>query len=274
MKILILWDGVKKRDIAQQYIYDYLSKNNEIFFSTPNTIFTDITMYNFDVLWLDIMHIRFNIDWNLLFSNFNKPIIFDQADNEEFVKEQELYSPMYKLIKLGVVCSRYLPNEKLQNFCKNNNLVLKQLSWYFKKDFFKNIKKQKKNIDVSYICSFETKERIKLKDKIENVCKNNNWNYVIGNYWGNDYYNLLSKSKIFVISSERNALTQKYFEASSLGCTIVGDIPLYPINNFSVYSITHYSLEDAIKTALNYPYVNKFEPTIEKELNDIFSIIK
>jgi len=277
MNILILYDGIKKRDTNQKKIYDYLSITNQLYYTTPLNIFNDLKkINNIDLIWVDIYHILFNVDWKKLFL-LGIPVVIDQADNEQFVSDKNHIIKYLSYLSNGVICSRYknLPNDKLLNISNKYNIPVKQLTWYFKDGDFNEYKNIMKDIDISYICRLNTPKRIKLLSTIKNICIKNNWTYRTGEYWGDEYYNILSRSKIFYTdaSSGRPQLTQKYFESSLCGCTIIGDIPLYPENNFKVYPI-HNSLEETIKMALEKPFINKIYNNIESELNNIFKELK
>ena len=83
----------------------------------------------------------------------------------------------------------------------------------------------KKDIDVAFVCTtvgkfHGTRRRIKeILTNMKGVTKKVGTNF-------NDYYNILSRSKIFVVEgSERDFMTQKYIEGPVHGAMLLGEIP-------------------------------------------------
>lgn len=265
MRILILWNGLRRRDLGQENIYYELGKRYDIIYTTPDTYLFDVQNIDYDVLWLDIYHCVLNIDWECFVNVIKKPVIFDQADNEYYVNKMNVFIDVIsKLSSGGVITSRYLPNNIIEEYGGKINLPVKQLSWCYDDDFIKKKSFIDKDIDVSFLCSLNTPLRKKIREEIIEVCDERKIKYMVGDYWGDDYYNILLRSKTFFVSSERKALTQKYFEAILCGCTIIGDVPIYPHNNLKIHGFNYDFnslgdlIEHAVKTPLNNVIENKF----------------
>lgn len=250
MRILVIDSFFPRRDPAQTDMYVAMTSEHTII--TDNNVMTHALKGDYDVLYLGTYHHRMEIDWNqLLFLNGDKPVLIDQSDNEEFVTTGFKYPSKGDV----TVLSRYLPNEELSKFCEDNSLKLALLPWYINPQRIPYRELKDKTCDVNYSCSLYGK-RLIIKDIIYDVCKNNGYTSVIGEYWGLEYATLLAKSRVFVIECERKCLTMKYIEGSLCNCTIIGDVPLYPKNNLSVIECSLAKpahVEKKIKEALSAP---------------------
>jgi hypothetical protein len=167
-----------------------------------------------------------------------------------------------------VITSRYLSEKKLVEHKKRNHPVkVELLPWYINPNRFCL---SEKDIDVSFVASMNTDRRRKTSEEVKAICEKNNWSCFAGVCYGEEYANILSRTKVFVAECGRKCLTQKYMEASLSGCTLVGDIPIYPSNNYFVYPMEP-DLEGSIKKALSNPVVNEVKSDF---LSQFKSIIK
>jgi len=86
-----------------------------------------------------------------------------------------------------------------------------------------------KDIDVSFICNINDNWRFhKRRRSIRDVLKSMpvGIRTKIGNWWGGEYCNILSRTKIFVVdASMREFMVQKYLEAPMYGAMLMGDLP-------------------------------------------------
>jgi hypothetical protein len=263
LKILVVWDGVKDRDLAQYDMYEALSDYCRVFYATKDDVHRKIVKIRPNIIWLDIYHQTFNPNWRKLL-NYRLPFIIDQADNEEFVER----AISYNQVRRKVVTSRYLPNKSLQLYSKKTRTSVVPLGWYVNPDRFWC---GDKNIDVAFI-SFPKGIRGELMASLKDICAKNNWTFFGDSAYGKDYSDILSRTKVFVVESDRKCLTQKYIEGSLSGCTLAGDIPIYPSNNVRMYSFD-LGLEEMIRQALQTPVVNKIESSFLKDFSNIVKIL-
>ena len=262
IKILFLWDGVRKRDLAEKDMAEIISENYNLTYATPEDIFLKIKQPH-DILWLGIYHRVLPIDFTKLFDLVTSPVIIDQADNEHFMKHQGGNKALpYNKIKRGVFCSRYLPYAPLKVYANSIGLTVKQLSWYINPKRFRS---EEKTIDVCFLGSMNARRNDWL-DKLKNI---NEISIITGSYWGDEYADILAKSKVSIVECERKCLTQKYIESSLSGCTLVGDVVERPKNSLSVYYVKKLGLEKAIRMALEQPVVNNIESSFLSEFNSI-----
>jgi len=226
MKILILDRYNQPRDLAQMDMYKAMESDYAITYATDETIFTEIEK-QYDILWIGIYHSVIKIDWYKLFELNKKPVIIDQADNEEFIIRGTIFDD----IPNKTVLSRYLPNEELQ---KRYNVKL--LPWYVNPErFYPN----QKTYDVAFICSIYGSRlgmnRVLLKEYIEKTANYMRLSYITGELFGDAYFNVISSAKFFYIDGSRLCLTVKYIEATLMGCEIIGQKPIYPENEIKVF---------------------------------------
>jgi len=229
MKILVIDKYNSLRDLAQMDMYNVLRKNYEVTFANPKNLMDFINKGEYDYLYLGIYHPWCDFkSWKLLFDTNTKPILIDQADNEGFMARKET-----KMDYEGncILLSRYLPNEKLSIFWKEK---LYLLPWYINPDRFKT---QEKSIDIAFVCTININNRIgtnrkELSNKILKYCEDNGLSYKIGEFWGDNYKNIITASKAMIIDGSRYCLTQKYIEAALSNCLIIGEKPTSPPNEF------------------------------------------
>ena len=226
MRILVIDKFMQPRDPAQTDMYSAIASQHYVTFSSKPM--EDVMVDNYDLLYLGIYHQAMKIDLCQLLHYNKKPIIIDQADNEEWISRNKIR--MHKNIKY--VLSRYLPNEALENYCREHGLPLALLPWYVNPDRF--YPAEKRAYDVSFVCSMygrrnEIAEMVKVYGTFD-------WKSVmVGEFYGDDYAEILSKSYVSIMECGRKCLTQKYIEASLCDCVLVGDKPLYPANELVVY---------------------------------------
>lgn len=202
---------------------------------------------DYDILWLGPYHFRMGYDIQKILSINKKPVFVSQADNEEFAKE-----PFYEGVT--VLC-RYLPNESLYDY------KTALLPWYIEP-----LIPQEKTCDVAFICSMYG-DRIYHAKVIRQVCEDNNWTCVVGEYH-EEYYDLISKCRVMIIECERRCMTLKYLEASYMDMAIIGTKPLYPENDLEVIEAdlgSHESVTDGIKKALKSKSNKDRMETYDKE---------
>lgn len=243
MKILVVDQFLNKRDSAQTDMYKIMSEDYDVTFTQD--VFSHLLKGDYDVLYLGIYHQSLNIDWQQVFRLNTKPVVIDQADNEEFL-DKHRYA-----VKNLTVLSRYLPHKPLELFCEQIGARLLPLNWYVNPERFYS---QEKTCDVAFIGSMHGGRDV-ISKNVEYVCKKNGWTYIAGEYY-EDYAELLSKTRVMVIECARKCLTQKYIEARLSGMFIIGDTPEFPINDVRVIQENLYDvhrLEDAIRFATELP---------------------
>lgn len=228
MRILVLDKYAMRRDLAQMDMYFAMEEIFEITYATELTIYYLIKKGDYDILYLGIYHHVMNIDYDRVFSENKKPIIIDQADNEEKATQKLKYDQ----IKQKVLLARYLPNEAIE---KAFNFKIELLPWYVNPNRFKPALK---DIDVLFICSINGErignDRKQIASRLKGIFDKAELSYIIGEYYGNEYANILSRSWSMVVECGRKCLTQKYIEASLSSCAIIGDVPIYPDNELKV----------------------------------------
>ncbi len=251
--------------MAQYDMYELLSREHELMFAS--TAEWKLLIDKADLIWLGIYHQTFPIDWDE-FCMTDKPVIIDNADNEEFVEKNGIIP--YRNIKRKIFTSRYLPNEGIIKLSHILNVPLMQLSWYINSNRFKPAKK---DIDVVFIASM-TDERKAIAEKIERVCKVSGWSYYIGMDFDN-YAHYLSRAKVLFCECARKCLTQKYIEGIYSGCVLVGDVPIYPENNVEVIPADKSNITEALRSALNgktQDYKSSFLSDFNKILNELLLV--
>jgi len=227
MKMLVIDYYCAPRDLAQMDMYVALYEQYEVIFANSENFADLVKAQDFDYLYLGIYHPWCGkFDWNNLLKINKKPIIIDQADNEGFIGRRDT---KFEYGDNCILLSRYLPNDDLRNFWKGKLCLL---PWYINPERFIP---QEKTIDVAFVCSMNVNNRIdreKLGERILKYCQDNNLSYKIGEYWGQDYKNIITSSKSMVVDGSRYCLTQKYIECALSNCLIIGERPIYPPNEF------------------------------------------
>lgn len=247
MRILVVDKFNARRDPAQMDMYEALAEKHTI--TMASTDFLHEHLSTTDLIYLGIYHQVLPINYMRLFSEVSRPVIIDQADNEDFLRR--IPKMGYNLIKPPkVFLSRYIPHTELQEAIPD----VKQLSWYVNPDRVK-YNGEPKDIDVAFICSIYGK-RSEYAQVITNICKERGLTYFVGTIWGEEYHNILRRSKVFVAQCNRACYTQKYIEASLCGCTIVGDRPLYPINGIQMIAVGLSDLARGIEEGLAHNRLN------------------
>lgn len=261
IKILVLWDGVHKRDLAQKDMYDLIG----VQYTDSKTFFDKLRQFKPDIVWLDIYHQHIKINWNYVFRSVQVPVIIDQADNEDFAKK----AMRYRFNRKTVATSRYLPNKPLKIYCDVQNIPAMQLSWYVNPERFKP---DAKSIDVGFVC-YPKGKRGRIAQELKEVCDKNGWSLATGHIYGQEYADIIRKCKVWVVECDRKCVTQKYIEGSLAGCTLAGDVPLYPANELKVYSFD-LGIENMIRQALEKPVVNKIESNFLTDFANIVNYLR
>ena len=241
MRILVIDNFFERRDPAMRDMYSLIGKKHTLLFDYV----VSPEREDYDFLWLGIYHRSLDIDFKQLFSHNTKPIIIDQADNEETIQRMELYSGLTNV----TVLSRYLPNKPLESKCAEMGFTLKLLPWYVNPQ---RVPENFKTCDVAFICS-QYGEREKIASLLRYIERKTDYTATIGEYWGKEYLNRLSRCRISIVECGRFCLTQKYIESSLANCVLIGDVPKYPENRLSVIDTFLFDvveLRNTIKEAL------------------------
>lgn len=250
MRILVVDKFNARRDPAQMDMYEALEERHTI--TRCSSAYLHEYLPSTDLLYLGIYHQVLPLNYVELFKALTCPVIIDQADNEDFMRR--IPQMGYNLIKPPkVFLSRYLPHTALQKAIPN----VKQLSWYVNPDRVK-YNNEPKDIDVAFICSIYGK-RSEYAQVITNICRDKGLKCFVGTIWGEEYYNILRRSKVFVAQCNRGCYTQKYIEASICGCTIVGDVPKYPESSIRMYQADLSNIEERIMSAMARRLLTKIE---------------
>jgi len=278
MRILIFDKYNNPRDLAQMDMYKVLNDTYDVTFSDKSNVVKLVIEGNYDYFYFGIYHPWAGLEKSeleLIVKLNTKPIIIDQVDNENFI-----YRVNTKM-DYGENCillSRYLPNKLLENFWKGK---LELFPWYINPDRF--IPQEKTN-DIAFVCMINVNNRIgadrnKISKEILKYSEDNNLKYKIGEYWGKEYRNILTSSKVKVIDGSRFCLTQKYIESALSKCIIVGEKPISPPNDFITIKIEDLDLGDynkykgilkvnrdyALRTFANKDvFISNFEKIISK----------
>jgi len=175
-RILVLDKYVMRRDLAQMDMYFAMEEVFDLVYANEQTIYYLINKGDYDILYLGIYHHVMNVDYNRIFIANKKPVIIDQADNEEKATQKLRYDS----IKSKVLLSRYLPNESLSKTWKGK---LKLLPWYIDPSRFKPLKKE---IDASFVCSINGERiganRVTIADQLKVIFEKMKLTYRINEY--------------------------------------------------------------------------------------------
>lgn len=159
-------------------------------------------------------------------------IIAEIGDVECFISDPKMWKNLEK-VGVDFLVFRSLGNDealgKIEKFISEtewlNKTRLIQIPWGIDTNGFDRVEK---TVDVSLICAIG-RSPFHLSRKIARKVlstMNNEINVRIGNYYGEEYLDLLKKTKIFIAeSSMRNSMTQKYLEGAMCECMLLGDIP-------------------------------------------------
>jgi len=262
MKILII-DRYDRRDLAQMDMYQLIAKEHDVYFARDDELFSYIHKVN--LIWLGIYHQELTIDWASFILYCKCPVIIDNADNEEFEERNDTVP--YQFIRNKIFTSRYLPNEAMTRIGVIYKAPVRQLTWYVNPDRMLNYPK---NIDLAFMASlFDA--RVKLADDIKKIATMQKWTTAIGEYWGQRYVYLLSRSRVVYCDCSRKCLTQKYIEATLCGAVIIGDVPIYPANSLKVIPASVSNLIPAVREALQSepltwesPFLSEFNAIIDE----------
>ncbi|MCK9417034.1 hypothetical protein M0Q97_10280 [Candidatus Dojkabacteria bacterium] len=255
MNILVYDKYNNPRDFAQLDMYSALSEKYNLIYANPTNLISLITEGNYDILYLGILHPwHGNINWEQALSINKKPIIIDQADNDGFLARSN--SKYIYNDSNCILLSRYLPN-RLSDVWKGKLFLL---PWYINPDRFIP---QEKTIDVSFVCMINIKrlgtDRKKMSQDILKYCENNGLNYIIGEYFGENYRKIITASKAMVVDGSRLCLTQKYIEASLSNCLIIGEHPISPENEIKTVELN----------MINSKTINDFNENVQYNRNYI-----
>ena len=236
-------------------MYSALSEKYNLIYANPTNLISLITEGNYDILYLGILHPwHGNINWEQALSINKKPIIIDQADNDGFLARSN--SKYIYNDSNCILLSRYLPN-RLSDVWKGKLFLL---PWYINPDRFIP---QEKTIDVSFVCMINIKrlgtDRKKMSQDILKYCENNGLNYIIGEYFGENYRKIITASKAMVVDGSRLCLTQKYIEASLSNCLIIGEHPISPENEIKTVELN----------MINSKTINDFNENVQYNRNYI-----
>lgn len=161
----------------------------------------------------------------------NIKFIFTLGDIECYEKQE-----LPRLILKRVKCDYLLTNllgvdwelaEIRKEFAELRHSITLQVPWAIDPKKYPD-KGQERDIDVAFICSIDDDSGFHDNRKVirQILEKITSYKVVIGNYYGDEYVDILNRSKIFVVeSSERGAMVQKYLEGASCGAMLIGEIP-------------------------------------------------
>jgi hypothetical protein len=251
MNILIVDKFAVNRDPAQNDMYRAIERHFDVDYCSTNEALW-LLLPRSDVVFLGPYHPGLDIDWGLFVMTCDKPVIIDNADNEEQVQKAGQIG--YQWMKKKIFTSRYLPHRSMTNLAAACNTSVMLLPWFI--DPSRVPERGKKTNDIAFICT-QYGKRIYIGTSIRALAQKNGWTCIVGEYYGPLNLFLLSRSRVSVIECERKCLTQKYIESALCRCGIVGDVPLYPPSGIQMYeSNLGADLEAKISAALNSPLLN------------------
>lgn len=170
-------------------------------------------------------------------SSIKKPfVVFEVADYECFTTEKDTDNRFFQSlqgIRLDMIVSKNInipqSTNKLHSYIqqvdnfRNASLIFNP--WAIDTERYSHSKA--KDIDVAFISSINKgwpfhSQRVKIAQALSNL----DCNCYVGNVYGDQYIDILQRSKIFVVdTSMRHGLSQKYLEGTACGCMLIGDIP-------------------------------------------------
>lgn len=238
-KNILIIDLCHSRDSLQWNLYKKLRSNGNYNIFISQDINGEISniMFEMNINKVDLCFIGIYADDFMLNSvNYiklnNIPVILDQADIEEFCTSAKIKSFLNSNVVKATI-TRYYPSPRLDSFILSLNLpyeFVKCIPWGIEikplSHLFLN-----RDIDVSLICSITPGWKYHTeREKIKSILfKSEGIKVCAENVWGDEYYNILQRSKIFIVEgSMRQSMTQKYLEGAMAGCLLVGDRPKTP----------------------------------------------
>lgn len=188
----------------------------------------------------------------------NIRIIVDVGDVEQFISASEPANQNFVGTDIKFLIARWKQlggfhsEEKLKSFVRKQkmNSELIYVPWGVNPDMYKE-KGLKRDIDVSLVCTIGGYEIHRNRRVAKKVLEGmgGKISVKIGECYGGEYINTLSRSKIFVVEgSNRKFATQKYFEGAACGAMLLGEIPPTEKDNFedgiSIVEVGDYSKID------------------------------
>ena len=133
--------------------------------------------------------------------------------------------------------------DRTQTFLKRAKHI--HTPWGFNPDHWRSPdKKKKRPIDINMVCAIHrTYPKHENRRKVIGQLSKLDCRKQLGNLYGAYYRETLKQSKIFIVLTGTNFLTQKYLEGALSGCLLIGNIPTEPKNTF-VDGETMVGLED------------------------------
>jgi len=206
-------------------------------------------------------YINDNIDYIV---KHNIKIIAETTDNWSF-GEGEQYLGMDKAkismliyrtkYSVGRVKKYILQEERLKE-CK-----LIYSPWSSCPEKYKNLEIKDRDIDISFIGTMYGSRPFYLINLLQNSSAlkglegiNRNLTIYSGLIYGNNYLDILSRSKITILVDVKDTILQKHIEAAMSGCLILGEIPVEGKeifkNNISIGEISK------AKLSMGMPFIN------------------
>lgn len=163
-------------------------------------------------------------------------VVFEVADYECFNCEKDTDNHFFQAlqsIRLNMIVSKNIniPQSiiKLQSYMQTvNNFRSASLvfsPWAIDTNRYSHSKV--KDIDVAFISTINKgwpfhAQRVRTAQALSNM----DCNCYVGNVYGDQYIDILQRSKIFIVdTSMRHGLSQKYLEGTACGCMLMGDVP-------------------------------------------------
>jgi glycosyltransferase involved in cell wall biosynthesis len=220
-----------KSPLADNF-YKYLNGFEIVYETDPMVSVKEIVDKKLGGIKPDIVLYGYTYHYGILINpNYMKnndiKFIFTIGDIECYEK-QGLPQMILSRIKCDYLLSNLLGvTWELNNIKKRfgQDSITIEMPWSIDPNKYQN-RGQERDIDVSFICSFDDDSGFHTKRKLIKNIVDEIPNSITGNFYGEEYIDILNRSKIFVVEpSERGALVQKYLEASSCGAMLIGEIP-------------------------------------------------
>lgn len=198
-------------------------------------------------------------------------MVVEVGDVPQFVRDK--YNQNFEQIHVDYLTARWHPLEGYHMLTKLNDYISRKewlknaeiiyVPWGINPAVYEGLdrKHSEKDIAVSHICSFFKKryavyeDRFMARDILQSM--SGKINVRVGSWWGKEYLDLLSRSKIFIVDGNMDFMVQKYLEASVCGAMLMGTIPS-PVRDIfvdkvSMAKITDFSrLDEAITYYLDH----------------------